>query len=83
APSWTAVGGDNPTSPVTGLDLTVPAGTTRWARVYLEPKADATKSATPILSALRFTHEPTGAAFVPRRQGFVRRGPILVPMGVM
>jgi len=61
SPTWTTVGGDNPTSPITGLDLTVQSGVTRWARVYLEPKADTTKSATPILSALRLTHEPNAS----------------------
>jgi len=79
APSWTAVGGDNPTSPVTGLDLTVPAGTTRWVRVYMEPRADATKSATPILSALRLTHEAVGGA--PRIYAPQRFGPSLIPLG--
>ncbi|NMC34946.1 MAG: hypothetical protein GYA36_21200 [Veillonellaceae bacterium] len=62
APSWVTVGGDYPTSPVTGVDLTVQPGVTRWVRVYMEPRADATKSATPILSALRVTHASTGGA---------------------
>jgi len=61
APVWVTVGGDNPTSPITGLDLTVAAGTTRWVRAYLNPKADALQSETPTLAAVRVTHTPPGA----------------------
>jgi hypothetical protein len=79
SPSWVTVGGDNPTSPITGLDLTVPAGTTRWVRVYMEPRANATRSATPILTAMRVTHESTAGA--PRIYAPQRFGPYLLPIG--
>jgi hypothetical protein len=79
SPSWVTVGGDNPTSPITGLDLTVPAGTTRWVRVYMEPRANATKSATPVLSALRVTHAAVAGA--PRTRAPQRFGPALLPVG--
>jgi len=61
-PVWETVGGDNPANPVTDLNLNVREGTTRWVRVYLTPKADALQSETPILTALRVTHESTGGA---------------------
>jgi len=79
SPAWVTVGGDNPTSPVTGLDLTVQAGVTRWVRAYLNPKADALQSATPILTAMRVTHEAVGGA--PRIYAPQRFGPSLIPLG--
>ena len=80
SPAWVTVGGDNPTSPVTGLDLTVQAGVTRWVRAYLNPKADTLQSETPILSALRVTHNAAGGG-APRIYAPQRFGPSLIPLG--
>jgi len=75
-PNWVTVGGDYPSSPISGLDLTVPSGTTRLVRVYLQPKADTKKTETPVLNALRIVHVAPGGVIRPLGPGLTRVGAI-------
>ncbi len=58
---WQQVGGDYPTSPITGLEL--PVTGPDLVRVELEPKADALQSETPTLDWLEVGLE---TAYVPK-----------------
>ena len=77
SPTWTQVGGSNPTSPITGLTTVVQSGTVNWLKAILNPKADALQSETPTLDTLTLTYQVAVGA--PRRGGWVRSGPILIP----
>jgi hypothetical protein len=77
---WQQVGGANPTSPLTGLAVTVPAGGS-VVKVAMSPLAGGLQLVTPTLDWVQVTASSVGASRVSRPQ---RLGPYLLPMpGVM
>ena len=72
SPVWTAVGGVNPTSPISGLDYAVP---TQCVRLTLAPSTDALQLYTPTLSdvTLGLVSAVTGSARI-----VVPTGPVVL-----
>lgn len=62
---WTQVGGDNPTSPITGLSCV--ASGSDAVRVHLAPKTDDPQSETPTLGYVRWVQAPHSTVVSPRR----------------
>jgi hypothetical protein len=62
--TWQVVGGASPTSPLTGLSLSVVSG--NLLRFTLAPKTDALQSETPVLTWAEATVE-AGGLVLPRR----------------
>lgn len=84
AGAWQQIGGASPTSPITGLDILIADGVTDIVRVTMDPKADALQTETPKLTALTATYEAALLRYPgARRPLWTRRGPVLVPTGVI
>jgi hypothetical protein len=80
AAGWQQVGGANPTSPLTGLAVTVPGGGS-IVKVALAPLAGGLQLVTPTLDWVQVTSSAAGVRTRTRPQ---RIGPYLLPMsGVM